>query len=390
MDPRTGQRRQNDSPMHTSSNPRYQQTLHDQQQRRSYAGNPGERGGYRSTPAPLNTSSAAASRSMSSSASYGGYYQEPAGSTFSAGAIPQSTMGYHQSATDYGQADARQTQGFTTSTYNPMMYNVQQAAGTQNATVYDANSQFSRQPAALQMMSTDVAAPYFQSEPTNPAAAAASAIQQSTATSSTSQGVYQQPGLPSYSSGSMATIGAMAAASQSSAAADVSMEEDYPPAGGLDEAYTSYQTALKEIFQNIRSGILAAASESLLNVSDWLLSHVAELGLTSDDQNLHQDRIKLWNDFNHAWLALFQRQKDLIESGQQLQRSQSLITRDSLEKMGKELVRLCDGIERHGLVDYQYGVWEEQIIAILEECLDLGDAQDEAGGSTAASASQQR
>jgi hypothetical protein len=87
------------------------------------------------------------------------------------------------------------------------------------------------------------------------------------------------------------------------------------------------------------------------------------LGLTSDDQNLHQDRIKLWNDFNHAWLALFQRQKDLIESGQQLQRSQSLITRDGLEKMGKELVRLCDGIERHGLVDYQYGVWEEQIIA---------------------------
>jgi hypothetical protein len=30
--------------------------------------------------------------------------------------------------------------------------------------------------------------------------------------------------------------------------------------------------------------------------------------------------------------------------------------------MGKDLVRLCDSIERHGLVDYQYGVWEEQII----------------------------
>jgi hypothetical protein len=30
--------------------------------------------------------------------------------------------------------------------------------------------------------------------------------------------------------------------------------------------------------------------------------------------------------------------------------------------MGKDLVRLCDNVERHGLVDYQYGVWEEQII----------------------------
>ena len=78
----------------------------------------------------------------------------------------------------------------------------------------------------------------------------------------------------------MTNIGTMAGASQQgSGAAEVSIEEDYPSsAGGLDEAYSSYQTALKEIFQNIRNGVLAAASDSLLNVSDWLLSHVAELG----------------------------------------------------------------------------------------------------------------
>jgi hypothetical protein len=34
-----------------------------------------------------------------------------------------------------------------------------------------------------------------------------------------------------------------------------------------------------------------------------------------------------------------------------------------VKKMGHELIRLCDGIERHGLVDYQYGVWEERITA---------------------------
>lgn len=63
---------------------------------------------------------------------------------------------------------------------------------------------------------------------------------------------------------------------------------------------------------------------------------------------------------------MFQKQKDLMEPGQQqLSRSQSLITRASLEKMGKELIRLCDDIERYGLVDYQYGVWEEQIIASM-------------------------
>ena len=71
----------------------------------------------------------------------------------------------------------------------------------------------------------------------------------------------------------------------------------------------------------------------------------------------------MWNDFNHGWLALLQKQKDLTESEQKLQVAQSLISKDGLEDMGKELVRLCDGIEKHGLVDYEYGVWEERIIA---------------------------
>jgi len=30
--------------------------------------------------------------------------------------------------------------------------------------------------------------------------------------------------------------------------------------------------------------------------------------------------------------------------------------------MAKDLIRMCDAIEKHGLIDYQYGVAEEQII----------------------------
>lgn len=82
-----------------------------------------------------------------------------------------------------------------------------------------------------------------------------------------------------------------------------------------------------------------------------------------DDASLHTDRIKLWDDFNHAWLALGQKQVDLMQSGQQQSRSQRLLSQDTIEKLGNEVVRLCDGLERHGLVDYQYGVWEEQIVA---------------------------
>lgn len=63
---------------------------------------------------------------------------------------------------------------------------------------------------------------------------------------------------------------------------------------------------------------------------------------------------------------MLQRQKDItqdmIDSGQPLRAGQTLLQEDTLERMAGELVRMCDGLERHGLVDYQMGVWEEEIM----------------------------
>lgn len=53
--------------------------------------------------------------------------------------------------------------------------------------------------------------------------------------------------------------------------------------------------------------------------------------------------------------------KEMLTTGQPPQRPQSLIDYEFMEKMGRDLVRLCDGIEKHGLVDYQMGVAEEDI-----------------------------
>ncbi|CAP73867.1 uncharacterized protein PODANS_2_12220 [Podospora anserina S mat+] len=379
MDDSRGQRRQNDPPTYSRQ---HHPALQAQagQDRRSFTGTQRD---SRFQTTSLSSSPAGSSRGMGGSAGYGAYYQDSTTTSFPTTAMTQGALGYHHSAADYGQPDSRQTQSFA-GTYNPsMMYNVQQATGGQSAGVYDASQQFSsRQAAGLPMM-TDVTAPYFSSEPTN----TTSALQAQAQTSSTPQ-VYQQPGLHGYSTSSMAAIGGIT--TQTTPAAEVRMEEEYPATGGLDDAYAQYQSALKGIFKDIRNGALATAGESLLQVSTWLLGHVVELGLTSDDQNLHGERIKLWNDFNYAWLGMFQRQKEMIESGQQLQRSQSLVPQEELEKMAKELIKYCDNIERHGLVDYQYGVWEEQIIEILGECVDLYESANASGSSGGEGSSSSR
>lgn len=35
---------------------------------------------------------------------------------------------------------------------------------------------------------------------------------------------------------------------------------------------------------------------------------------------------------------------------------------ETLSGLSSELVRLCDGVEKHGLVDYQMGVAEDEIV----------------------------
>ncbi|KAK6844023.1 hypothetical protein PG987_004883 [Apiospora arundinis] len=356
-------RRQNEPPFSATSNPEY--SVHDANaQRRLYGAGTGADASDRYRPAPLNTSPSTA-QGMGGTAAYSDHYQEPA-AVFST-AMPQSIMPYQS---EYGQ-DTRQTQN-------------------------------------LNMMPTDVAASYFPSQPTN---AGAAPVIQAQATSSSTLGVYQQiPAdqrvmLHQYPN----SILSMSGMSQQATAPDQVMEEqDYSNSTGMGEAYEQYQTALREIFTNIRKGVLVSASESLLTVSDWLLSKVAELGLAADNPQLHHDRIKLWHDFNHAWLALLQKQKDMVASGIPSQRGQTLVSEENLKKMGKEIVRLCDVIERHGLVDYEYGVWEEPIIEsiyypyrrypcsspndlvadleiVFTECLGFYENADGAVGTSAAS-----
>lgn len=127
-------------------------------------------------------------------------------------------------------------------------------------------------------MLSDVAAPYFPNEPTS--APGPPGLQHHA--SSESSNVYQQspadraPLLQQGYSGGMA----MGALPQS--APETMEEEEFQAQGpGMEAAYTAYQTALKEIFQNIINGRLAEASQSLLEVSEWLLGHVGDLGRSS-------------------------------------------------------------------------------------------------------------
>jgi hypothetical protein len=133
------------------------------------------------------------------------------------------------------------------------------------------------------------------------------------------------------------------------------------------------------VFTDILSGRLDKAGQQLLEESEWLLGHVEELredqiidhihtltllweGLHIDNTSLYRERIELWDKFNHAWMALFTKQEDILDLGEGKSREYSLLSTEDICKMAERLIEMCDGISKHGLVNYQYGVWEDDII----------------------------
>lgn len=369
MDDNNRRRRQNEPP-YPPQDPRY---TPDQSQGRGIPNSIPDR--YR----PGGTGSPSMNRGVgqASAYSYGGY--EPT-SNFSTG-IPPNPMQY---PSNY-PSDQRQQQSF--SDYNPgLMYPNNVTQQTPQNNIYDGSQFQGRQPASMQMI-PDVAAPFIQNDPTSTPATQNYA-------SSNSSTPYQQhqqsPGdrttlIQQSYSGSVG-LGAMAQAPGTADGMDAGNLQPQNP-HVMEEAYSTYQTALKQIFKNIIDLRLAEAGSSLLEVSEWLLGHVTELGLTVDEAALHADRIQLWNEFNAAWLSIFTRQHDFLESGQRKQDQQTLMSLDFINKMGTNLTRLCDSVEKYGLVDYQYGVGESQIMDILLSCQKLQEDLEVSGASSGGASS---
>lgn len=54
--------------------------------------------------------------------------------------------------------------------------------------------------------------------------------------------------------------------------------------------------------------------------------------------------------------------QEWIRDSQPPREPRSVMNQQTLETLSRELVRLCDSVEKHGLVDYQMGVAEEEIM----------------------------
>ncbi|KAL4999059.1 hypothetical protein BDV10DRAFT_193939 [Aspergillus recurvatus] len=249
-----------------------------------------------------------------------------------------------------------------------LVYNLGQQGPTQ--TPYEVVPQFSsRQSASLDSLSGQFPVPQYFA-PNEPSG---TGLPSHYLPPGLSLSAYNQPGPIGRSSATQpfpATMADMnpvgAAGQQQTLSQSQSQPQALPEPPPSAEPLRQFQRALRVTVDHTRAGQLVEASRSLLDISEWLVATARELGILRDDQMLHSDRLKLWNDFNICWLALCQKQKDmtqeLLQTGRQSPRT-SLLSIEMMDSLGKQLIQLCDQMEQHGLVDYQMGIWEEEILS---------------------------
>ena len=181
------------------------------------------------------------------------------------------------------------------------------------------------------------------------------------------------------------------------AASPYIMEEPiYPQATGVappghgqresdrfDNIYRKYQRLLRETNSNTHLGRAVEAADSLIEMSRLVVNNVESLGilttrrcfsaynllrleLTKDDKNLYKDQLDFWKQFNNCWLAFLIRQLQNSQArrkrGQPLSGGLTVLSKHNIEALGDELIRLDDGLQNTGLINYQMGVWEDEII----------------------------
>jgi hypothetical protein len=348
---------------------------------------------------PPTSAPASGSRASTSSQSYGYAYGE--GSQFVGSSIQQPAYAGDYAAEQAPQRASQQYQPYGQSA----MYNVPGAPAPATATSqYEPVQQYQQtRDSTMGVLGSDfgVAPPqYYGGVPSEggPTSAPATAIAtQNVPSQYPPMGYTTQPPAvgreslaPAYSAATMTDPHQPTAPGAYAQASYGEQQQPQPHGSGsgsgneYDDFYNNYQAELKKTFEYVRDGRLHEAAQQLFRLSDWLL-HWAEtlgecarsehleraaeltLGLVRDDEAHYQQRLKLWEEFNHCWLTLLQKQKELVAESagtrQAPQPPQSLVDYEFLEKMGTQLVKNCDNMEKHGLVDYQMGVWEEEIIA---------------------------
>ncbi|KAI7881219.1 uncharacterized protein EV154DRAFT_428642 [Mucor mucedo] len=136
--------------------------------------------------------------------------------------------------------------------------------------------------------------------------------------------------------------------------------------------FEEIQKQLKNTLDHVEQRNMVSGFQTLSKATGAVVDHCEQLGLTSDDHPYNAiDREQFWAGLNNCWLyALAQRHEPSSDTER--------LTDQHLYSLREMVVSWADKLERFGLVDYEMGWWEADILAAIDGILAMNYAAAQA------------
>ncbi|CEP12228.1 hypothetical protein [Parasitella parasitica] len=136
--------------------------------------------------------------------------------------------------------------------------------------------------------------------------------------------------------------------------------------------FEEIQKQLKNTLDHVEQRNMVSGFQTLSKATSAVVDHCEQLGLTSDDHPYNAiDREQFWAGLNNCWLyALAQRHEPSSDAER--------LTDQHLYGLRDMVVSWADKLERFGLVDYEMGWWEADILAAIDGILAMNYAAAQA------------
>ncbi|KAF9428439.1 hypothetical protein BGZ94_002362 [Podila epigama] len=139
---------------------------------------------------------------------------------------------------------------------------------------------------------------------------------------------------------------------------------------------TAIQEELQSVLEYVDHGMILKSFDTLSRLTDIVVTNCEVLGLVHEDEVLEigssgstvvdpltfDQKAGFWTGLNNCWLFAFSHYANARSDDQQLKEPH-------LHHLYNSVKTWADTLEKYGLVNYEMGLWEQDILEAIEVCL---------------------
>ncbi|KAG0061739.1 hypothetical protein BGZ90_003418 [Linnemannia elongata] len=131
---------------------------------------------------------------------------------------------------------------------------------------------------------------------------------------------------------------------------------------GVTDELASIQEELQTVLEYVDHGMLLKSFDTLSRLTDIVVTNCEKLGLASDGGEVVEQKAGFWTGLNNCWLFAFSHCGNARSDDQR-------IREHHLHHLHNNVKAWADALEKYGLVNYELGLWEQDILEAIEVCL---------------------